>query len=389
MSKSTIKRKYKVIELFSGIGAQRMALKRIAESHPELDFEYVAQCEIDTSAIQSYNAIHGETPNLGDICKVSKLPDCDILTWSFPCQALSMAGKREGMEKDSGTTSSLAWEVLRVLENTDHKPEWLLMENVPAILHKQNLKHFNKLIEKLTQIGYNSKYSILNAMDFNIPQNRSRCFMISHYQDTVPEFPVGEGLTRCIEDFIEPDCDIPPNLFLPKERIKIDEESLKNRKKKLMLSKEISRYRQDRILNDISGASPTITTHSTSNLRITYLKPLVYDLGVSPYKSANVGFDINEPISTLTACHSGIAFPKIVIERERERVVRRLTSRETWRLMGIKDEDYDKAKEVTTTYQLYKQAGNSIVVDVLVALFSTMLLNKDSQKYQTNLEKWS
>lgn len=57
--------------------------------------------------------------------------------------------------------------------------------------------------------------------------------------------------------------------------------------------------------------------------------------------------------------------------------------------MGIKDEDYDKAKEVTTTYQLYKQAGNSIVVDVLVALFSTMLLNKDSQKYQTNLEKWS
>ena len=79
----------RVIELFSGVEAQRIAFNIVSE-RTGLKFDFVAQCEIDKYAVKSYNAIHGETPNLGDITKVDKLPECDILTWSFPCQSLSI-----------------------------------------------------------------------------------------------------------------------------------------------------------------------------------------------------------------------------------------------------------------------------------------------------------
>ena len=211
-------RTYKVIELFSGVGAQRMALKRLEKKNPDLHFEFVAQCEIDKHAINSYNAIHGETPNLGDITKVDTLPYCDILTYSYPCQSVSMAGKKEGMVKGSGTTSSLVWEVTRLLKSSEHKPEWLLMENVPAVTYKTNIAVFNELINELTSIGYTSKYKIINATEFDVAQNRKRCFMVSHYKGGVPEFPVGPGLTHKLKDYLEKDVD--PKYYLSKERLK-------------------------------------------------------------------------------------------------------------------------------------------------------------------------
>lgn len=207
-----------MIELFSGVGAQRMALKRLEKRKPELHFEFVAQCEIDKHAINSYNAIHGETPNLGDITKVEKLPDVDIVTWSFPCVDLSQAGNKKGMERESGTRSALAWEVIRVLNASEHKPEWLLMENVPAVTYKTNIDTFKELIRELEKIGYNNKYQILNAVDFDVAQNRKRCFMISHYKGGVPEFPKGPGLNHCLRDYLDKDVD--PKYYLSKERLK-------------------------------------------------------------------------------------------------------------------------------------------------------------------------
>jgi len=208
--------KYRVVELFSGVGAQRMALKRVAAKHPEIEFEFLAQCDIDKWAIQSYNAIHGETPNLGDISKVERIPDCDILTYSFPCTDLSMAGAKQGMEKGSGTRSALVWEVLRVLKNS-HKPEWLIMENVPAITFKTNIDSFEEIISILSDMGYTSRYEILNATDFNVAQNRKRCFMVSHYHGPVPKFPTGPGLHKCLRDYLEKDVDA--KFYLSKERM--------------------------------------------------------------------------------------------------------------------------------------------------------------------------
>lgn len=98
----------RVVELFSGIGAQRMAL-----TLEGIDHEVVAVSEIDPHAVASYEAIFGDCPNLGDITKVERLPPCDLVTWSFPCQDLSAQGGKAGMGQ--GTRSGLAWEVVRIL----------------------------------------------------------------------------------------------------------------------------------------------------------------------------------------------------------------------------------------------------------------------------------
>lgn len=133
------------------------------------------------------------------------------------CTDLSQAGNKMGMDKDSGTRSALAWEVIRLLNDSEHKPEWLLMENVPAITYKTNIDTFKVLIGELEKIGYNNKYQILNAVDFDVAQNRKRCFMISHYKRGVPEFPKGQGLHHCLRDYLDKDVD--PKYYLSKERL--------------------------------------------------------------------------------------------------------------------------------------------------------------------------
>lgn len=211
-------RTYRVIELFSGVGAQRMALERLKARHPDkLDFQYVAQCDIDRYAVRSYDAIHGETPNLGDVTQIERLPDCDILTWSFPCTDISLAGKKAGMKEGSGTRSGLCWEVVRLLE-CSHRPEWLLMENVPAVLFKTNKPEFDRLCKAIEDLGYRNSYQVLNAVDFNIAQNRKRCYMISHLDAPCPEFPRGGELQYRLRDYLEAEVD--RKYYLSPERLK-------------------------------------------------------------------------------------------------------------------------------------------------------------------------
>lgn len=209
--------KVRCIELFSGVGSQRMALTRLMAKHPDLEVEFVAQCDIDKYAVKSYNAIHGETPNLGDISKVERLPDCDLVTWSFPCQDLSIAGDKKGMERESGTRSALCWEVVRLL-TVSHRPKWLLMENVPAILFKTNRPEFDRLCKALEDLGYRNRYQVLNAADFNIAQSRKRCFMISVLDAEPPAFPKPIGLQYRMKDYLEDEVD--QKYFLSPERLK-------------------------------------------------------------------------------------------------------------------------------------------------------------------------
>ena len=135
--------KIRVIELFSGLGAQRRGLELAGINH-----EVVAISEIDKYAIKCYNAIHGEgTINLGDIKKIEVLPKADLWTYSFPCTNISICGKREGFEKNSHTQSSLLWEVGRLLSNGNKEgklPKYLLLENVAEIGNKKNLPNLNK-----------------------------------------------------------------------------------------------------------------------------------------------------------------------------------------------------------------------------------------------------
>lgn len=194
-----------VIELFAGIGAQAMALKMAG-----IDYHVVAVSEIDQKAITGYQAIHGPVDNLGDITKIEELPECDLLTYSWPCQSVSVAGKRTGMVKDSGTTSSLLWEVGRLLAISKEKgklPNVLVAENVDAVLNKVNYLEFKKWVVFLSDLGYNSTYKVMNAKEYGTPQNRRRLFMVSSLNNNKFIFPQKTPDGRLLKDVLEKEID--------------------------------------------------------------------------------------------------------------------------------------------------------------------------------------
>lgn len=205
----------KVVELFSGIGAQAEALKELG-----LDYEVVATADIDKHAIEGYRAIHGDVNNLGDVTKIEHLPECDLLTYSWPCTSISLAGKREGMIEGSGTASSLLWEVGRLLEDMKARnclPEVLVAENVDAVLNRVNKPQFDRWINILNNLGYSNSYQIMNAKDYGTPQNRRRMFMVStlHMGEFIFPDPCPDG--RVLRDVLEDD--VPESYFLSEKRL--------------------------------------------------------------------------------------------------------------------------------------------------------------------------
>ena len=144
-----------VIELFAGIGSQTQALKNIGVEH-----EVVGISEIDKYAIKSYEAIHGKVHNFGDITKIEKLPYCDLLTYSFPCQDISVAGNQAGIKE--GTRSGLLLEVERLLEVSE-KPKYLLLENVKNLVGKKHKADFDRWLDKLEELGYNNYWQVVDG----------------------------------------------------------------------------------------------------------------------------------------------------------------------------------------------------------------------------------
>lgn len=163
----------RVVELFAGIGAFRKALTRIGIPHTAV------MSEINPFATMAYQAIHGETVNLGDISEVDWLPECDLLTYGFPCQDISIAGKQAGLEEGSGTRSSLLWEVRRLLDDTEHPPRVLIMENVKNLVSKKHMPDFQRWIDWLASKGYISTWAETDPTWFGVPQHRPRIIMVS------------------------------------------------------------------------------------------------------------------------------------------------------------------------------------------------------------------
>jgi len=200
----------RLIELFAGIGAQAKALENLG-----IPFEHYRICEFDKYAVMSYNAVHGtdfHTSDVtmihaADVCVCDTDKYCYILTYSFPCTDLSSAGKQAGMSRDSGTRSGLLWEVERLLKEMDELPQILLMENVPEVIGEKNIKDFAEWIAFLDDLGYQSKYQILNAKNYGVPQNRERCFMISWLGDFYYDFPQPVPLNSRLKDVLEHNVD--------------------------------------------------------------------------------------------------------------------------------------------------------------------------------------
>lgn len=200
--KFTEERPLRVFEAFAGYGSQAMALRNIG-----VPFRVVGISEIDKYAIQAYMAVHGETPNYGDICKIDwrEVPDFDLFTYSFPCTDLSNAGKQAGFDEGSGTRSSLLWECKKAIEVK--KPGYLLLENVRALVSEKFLPGFRKWLDWLTQQGYVNFVEVLNAKDYGIPQNRERVFVVSMLENAWFNFPHPVPLEKKLVDMLEDDVD--------------------------------------------------------------------------------------------------------------------------------------------------------------------------------------
>ena len=196
----------RLIELFGGIGSQAKALERLSAN-----FEHYRLCEFDKYAVQSYNAVHGTNFTTSDVTEISGkdlgIVDTDkytyIMTYSFPCTDLSSAGLQAGMKRGSGTRSGLLWEVERLLNEVENLPQILLMENVPEIISDKFIGDFSEWVSFLSEKGYTSKYAVLNACNFGIPQNRSRCFMVSWLGDFWYDFPTEKPSNVSLKDILQ------------------------------------------------------------------------------------------------------------------------------------------------------------------------------------------
>lgn len=204
----------RLIELFAGYGSQAMALERIGAK-----FEHYRVVEFDKYAVASYNAVHGTDFHTMDITKVhaDDLNICNteaftyLLTYSFPCTDLSVAGKQAGMKKGSGTRSGLLWEVERILKEIrdggGELPQILFMENVPQVHADANMVDFQNWIDFLTSLGYVSYWKDLNAKNYGVAQNRERCFMFSFLGEYNYHFPQPIPLKKKLKDYLEDNVD--------------------------------------------------------------------------------------------------------------------------------------------------------------------------------------
>lgn len=198
----------KLLSLFSGIGAFEKALDNL-----DIEYEVANYCEIDPYASKAYSLIHGvpESKNLGDITKVdtSKLGRIDMVTYGFPCQDISLAGKQRGFEHEGEQTrSGLFFEALRIIEDT--KPAYAICENVKNLVSKRFKEEFEIVLSSLEKAGYNNYWRILNSKDFGIPQNRERVFIISIRKDIDDgkfQFPQPKPLELRLKDLLEDEVD--------------------------------------------------------------------------------------------------------------------------------------------------------------------------------------
>lgn len=198
-----------VLSLFSGIGAFEKALENLNIEHKVL-----AYCEIDKYASKAYAAIHNvpESMNLWDVTKIDEfdlLDDVDLITYGFPCQDISSAGKQKGFTDENGdrTRSGLFFEALRIIET--YKPKFAIAENVKALTSKKFKEEFKTVLESLDAAGYNNYWQVLNAKDYGIPQNRERVFIISIRKDIDVgfKFPAPIPLELKLKDLLEDEVD--------------------------------------------------------------------------------------------------------------------------------------------------------------------------------------
>lgn len=297
-----------ILELFGGIGSPRKALLNLGVPTKAIDY-----VEIDEKAVKSYNEIFKNDLQYKtqDVRGYNLKPD--ILIHGSPCLNISIAGKQEGADPNSGTESSLMWETLNIIKQMGMwKPRVVIWENVKNLLSKHMIHNFNRYLQEMEDLGYTNSFEVLNAMDFGLPQNRNRVFTISMLDGTRFNFDTLERTKyRPLEEFLEKE---------------VSEEYI---------------VTQPSILRGI-GKKGVVN-------RATVIKDYCY---------------------TITERQDRCPAQVIDIGNGKYRF---LTDKECWLLQGYTEEDYNNAAKVNSKRALYKQAGNSIPVTIFESIFKQLL----------------
>lgn len=366
--------------LFSGIGAIETALKRLQLSH-----SIVFAGDIDPHVKKSYFANYNISPEdwHDDITQFDARKyhgKVDLLVGGSPCQAFSMVGKRLGLEDTRGT---LFYDFARVVSQT--KPKVFIYENVKGLVNHDGGKTWQVVRDVFHELGYNFNWNILNSKDFGIPQNRERVFLVGFLDDSISfEFPKKIALEHSMQDFLEDYTD--SRYYLKEKGIKFVTSTKNRNKRYTQINGDIAlcqkanqqfNWHGDFIFEDANRE--TLFDEFIFDVNQVeekyYLSDKVRDYvlagGTKNFKtSTKTDLEVARPLlQSMHKMHRAGVDNYVTHNKGR---IRKLTPKECLRLMGFPDD----FKIVVSDTQMYRQAGNSIVVDVLIAILKKMDISK-------------
>lgn len=419
--------KIKLFDSFAGLGALHQSLKELG-----VPTELVGMSEIDVDAIISYSGVHNLdlnkidslrdeemrkylmdrnigydftkgksciprlkkdklekcykasvlTNNLGDISKLNytDIPNFDLFNMSFPCTDVSNAGKQKGFINEDGTTTRSGLYVYGIEVIKAKKPKYIMIENVKGLIQKKFVSNFIDMVDEIESLGYNCYYpkkgngqpTCLNAKDYGIPQNRERIFVICIREDIdngLFGFPKGFDNGLRLKDLLEDKVDEKYYLDKPWHfSTELDEKHDTNEIAQI----EGINYKATRSITDPERYCRTIDTMGGGQR-----EPKIIDTN-EIIKIGDIPKEVLNDNERQRRVYSkeGIS-PTILARTDNAKIlnfrIRKLTPKECWRLMGFRDEHIEKAIALgISDSQLYKQAGNSIVVDVLYYIFKEL-----------------
>lgn len=332
------------IETCAGLGATSLALKEVGEML-DLDFSCVCYSEIDKTAIRAYKELHGPTlVNLGDVTKVdwSKY-QCDLLSFTFPCQNISIANRKaKGFEEGEDSSSSIIWSLRDVLSQMKQKPKMIFMENVAAILNKKHKHTLNRLIAFLQGEGYHVDYKKLDAADYGVPQHRERVYILCTLGfDPCFTYPAPTPLETKLCDVLE-----------------------KNPSPQFNLTPKAKAGFISRGMRDVK--SYPIRVHNPSKCDKAFT--ISTRSGSRNYDNFIFEKDVTDD-KFIKLSKKGLAKAGVDLNAIEDMNIRKLTPNECMVLMGLKKEEREKLKDFTPN-EIYKLTGNSIVIPVLISIFN-------------------
>ncbi len=371
----------KFIDFFAGIGGFRLGMEQAGH-------ECVGHCEIDKFADKSYRAMHDVKESewyADDITRVEpdELPEADCYCFGFPCQAFSIAGNRRGFEDTRGT---LFFEVMRLAK--ERKPHILFAENVKGLLNHDGGRTFGVIISAMDELGYDVEWQVLNSANFGVPQNRERVFIIGHLRGTGGRkvFPIRDSA---------------------KEANELQRQSIGTLTTRTGQSNSVGSYvvesEQSAQIEEIIGGSQGSRAYDPSGIGVTlssqgggqgaktglYAVPVLTPDRAKKRQNGRRFKENGDPMFTLTGQdRHGVAIyqkprgnnkgglhdisPTLSSNSWQENNyliggfrIRKLTPKECFRLQGFPDEYFKRARAVNSDNQLYKQAGNSVTVNVI------------------------